>query len=174
MGRRAPVLELERVPRADIEADLGSEDGGVLGDGRPVSKDEEVEEGHSGIGPENGRTPRSEKSWLDGRIGLDKEGSDNGSEGESEYSKCNSTITVDTDKDEDRGLYASQSGFTPLPLNQENIAVGLSWLWRTSAFSDLTISCNTYSFPVHKCILAAQRRYFNNMIRKTWQPRVHC
>jgi hypothetical protein len=96
---------------------------------------------------------------------MDK-GSENESEDGTEDSGRNSVITAYKVGGENCGRSASPSGFTPLPLNQENIAVGLSWLWQTSAFSDLAISCNTYSFPVHKCILAAQCRYFNTLIRK--------
>ena len=46
----------------------------------------------------------------------------------------------------------------------ENLASNLSWLWQTSAHSDLTISSGEHNFFVHKCILAAQCRHFHNKL----------
>ena len=55
----------------------------------------------------------------------------------------------------------------------ENLASNLSWLWQTSAHSDLTISSGEHTFSVHKCILAAQCRHFHNKLLQDPQEVLH-
>lgn len=155
-GRTSPNIDMSNISRGpkDEKTDLASRNR-FEGRWNNRSMDEAVDAGYSGIWPEDGKHPLSESLWIAGRAKLEEESS------ERKNSNCNSASSVLFDVKSCQASSQRSSGFTPLLLNQESLAIGMSWLWQTSAFSDLVVSCGTHDFPVHKCVLAAQCRKFN-------------